>query len=467
MSYQNGLNFLESKTKVLELSNDFGARIAVCPFWNGRVMTSTCNGLGGDSYGLIDVRGIENIVDNANDNTNRTFPCGGENQFTLSPDRGRFSICHTTNIKDDDYYLHDLHQNGLDFPMGYTEGPFDVDFGLSDGILRMRRSFSATNISGAKFDLNAVRKIRLLNESHLLDIFSNNAFVALEHPEVSYVAYETSDTLVNSGAAFSQYSGLVSIRVKNMFNASPFSAMIVPFRNGNEDELGPPIQSDFFGISSRYRLHLLSNAALLRADGLLRGQIGVSRHRTLSYCAAINFRSGVLSIIAFNLPDDPVACRYMSNDFFESGNDSGEVPDFLSTRERFLKFVSEQENSLRRSLNYTSNLPINSAADSTKKPGKATLLSQLTKERQESDPYSGEVIRAYNHGPVLRNREEIIFPYFEMDTFSPAKELRKGESITHTQYTVHICADTDTLNYLIRSILNLDMEQIYDAAVRW
>ena len=48
MSYGEDREFLAKHTKVVELTNEDGARVAVTPDWQGRVMTSTCDGPNGE-----------------------------------------------------------------------------------------------------------------------------------------------------------------------------------------------------------------------------------------------------------------------------------------------------------------------------------------------------------------------------------------------------------------------------------
>lgn len=53
MSYQADKEFLGQHTQVVELTDGRGAHVAVCPAWQGRVMTSTCSGPAGPSFGFI------------------------------------------------------------------------------------------------------------------------------------------------------------------------------------------------------------------------------------------------------------------------------------------------------------------------------------------------------------------------------------------------------------------------------
>ena len=59
MSYGEARDFLAKHTKLVELTNEEGARVAVCPEWQGRVMTSTCGGLDGPSFGFVNHEFIE------------------------------------------------------------------------------------------------------------------------------------------------------------------------------------------------------------------------------------------------------------------------------------------------------------------------------------------------------------------------------------------------------------------------
>ena len=56
MSYREVIKFLDRHTDVVELASDDGARVAVCPEWQGRVMTSSCGAGDGQSFGFVNRR---------------------------------------------------------------------------------------------------------------------------------------------------------------------------------------------------------------------------------------------------------------------------------------------------------------------------------------------------------------------------------------------------------------------------
>ncbi|MGL6195974.1 MAG: DUF6786 family protein [Thermoguttaceae bacterium] len=389
MSYSNGLFYLESKTKVYELSNEFGARVAVCPDWNGRIMTSTCSGIDGESSGLIDVHNIDEISKHQHTSfihppqTNtigREKYIGGENQFVIEPENGPFGILERVDDPSDET-PHTIHN-------AYKEGPFDVDTGINHKEIRLRRIVKFSNRIGTPFALSTVRTIRLLDIEELSERFASPIVVAMEQPDISYISYETNSTIVNIGEPLTRDGGLVSVKIRNMFNASPYSVLLVPFRRGDEDMFGPPINADFFGATSRQRLQILPSVAVLKLEGLLHANLSVSNQRVVSRCAAIDFRSGLFTIISFNLPDVPALCKY-----------------------------TDAEN----------------------------------------------VMTAYKHEPTPSDTEtSFSSPYYGFDTCTPAKELRHGESVTHSQLTTHIYADNKTLEYLVQTIFHVDVNKVFN-----
>src|SRR6185295_14981950 len=52
-TYGEAFNFLVAHTKVIQLTGENGERVAICPEYQGRVMTSTTNDLEGLSHGWV------------------------------------------------------------------------------------------------------------------------------------------------------------------------------------------------------------------------------------------------------------------------------------------------------------------------------------------------------------------------------------------------------------------------------
>ena len=87
MSYGEVRDFLARHTDVVELGDGEGALVAICPAWQGRVMTSTCAGEDGPGFGFVNRAFIE-----AGRLDPRFNNYGGEDRMWLSPEGGPFSL---------------------------------------------------------------------------------------------------------------------------------------------------------------------------------------------------------------------------------------------------------------------------------------------------------------------------------------------------------------------------------------
>lgn len=77
---------------------------------------------------------------------------------------------------------------------------------------------------------------------------------------------------------------------------------------------------------------------------------------------------------------------------------------------------------------------------------------------EQKDPYAGDVINAYNDGPV--DDGSIMGPFYEIESSSCAKELDKGESLIHRHRTVHIQGDEEKLSLITQKLFGLSVEEI-------
>ncbi len=76
----------------------------------------------------------------------------------------------------------------------------------------------------------------------------------------------------------------------------------------------------------------------------------------------------------------------------------------------------------------------------------------------QKDPYSGDVVNSYNDGP-LANGEQ-LGPFYELESSSSVKELKRGESFSYIQVTCHFEGDYEGLNELSKKILGVDLGEI-------
>lgn len=76
----------------------------------------------------------------------------------------------------------------------------------------------------------------------------------------------------------------------------------------------------------------------------------------------------------------------------------------------------------------------------------------------QDDPFAGDVINAYNDGPVEDG--SIMGPFYEIESSSPAAFLAPGESMRHIQRVMHIQGDEQELAQIVNTLFNLDLNTI-------
>jgi hypothetical protein len=301
MTYREAKGFLEKFTKVIELTSDDGqARVAICPDWQGRVMTSTCGGPDGLSFGFLNRPFIEAGKPNRQFNN-----YGGEDRLWLSPEGGQFSLWFKPGVAQtiDNWFT----------PPAMNEGPFEVVSSGGDGVCRMARRMQLENASSTRFDLAVTRQVRLLDSADLKHLFGESAARQMTQAGVRRVAYETANTITNQGQPMTKEKGLVSIWMLGMLNSGPKTVVIVPYKPGDESCLGPVVRSDYFGSVPPERLKILPEAILFLGDGNYRSKIGTSQQRAKNVLGSMDFQAGVLTLVHFTMPDDPTQHPYMNN----------------------------------------------------------------------------------------------------------------------------------------------------------
>jgi hypothetical protein len=300
MSYREVRDFLARHTNVIELTDGEEARVAICPEWQGRVMTSTCAGEDGPSFGFVNREFIE-----AEKLDPRFNNYGGEDRMWLSPEGGPFSLWFKPGAEQtlENWYT----------PPALNEGSFRIKSKPRDPYYRLVKRMQLRNASATDFDFDVTRDVRLLNEQDLRELFGEAAAGIMTSSRAKMVGYETVNTIANRGAAMTKEKGLVSIWVLGMLNASPETVVVVPYKPGDAAELGPVVKSDYFGPIPPERLKILPEAVLFTADGKYRAKIGTSQRRARNVLGSIDFASGVLTLVQLTMPDDPAAHAYMNN----------------------------------------------------------------------------------------------------------------------------------------------------------
>jgi hypothetical protein len=298
MSYGEVRDFLAEHTQLVELTAENGARVAVAPAWQGRVMTSTCDGLQGPSFGFVYNDFIAaKKYDNPHFNN-----YGGEDRLWLTPEGGQFSL----------WFKPGEPQNLANWRTmpALNDAPWIVTSSADPSHVAMKVDAKFQNASGSDFHVEIVRDVRLLKAADLQKRLGEKAGRTLQSSGIKMVAYETDNQLINRGPRMEKSKGLTSIWILSMLNAGPQAVTIIPYRQGSEAELGPVVRRDYFGPVPDERLQVTPQAVLFRDDANYRAKLGISQRRAKNILGAIDFETGVLSIVTFSMPDDPTKHLY-------------------------------------------------------------------------------------------------------------------------------------------------------------
>lgn len=376
MTYGEAKEFLAKHTKVIELKDESGAMVAIAPDYQGRVMTSSCDGDKGISFGFINYDYIkEGKLDKHFNNY------GGEERLWLSPEGGPFSLWFTPDVKKQtltDWYT----------PPAFNEGSWK--FTKEPNKVSMSHPMEFANASATKFNLDVTRSVKLLGEKDLAELFGKEAAEKIAAKGVKHVAYETENQITNRGPAMVKDKGLVSMWILGIMNAGPETIVVVPYKAGSEEELGHVVKSDYFPPApGPDRLKITPEAVLFRADAKFRSKIGVPQPRAKKVLGSIDYKNNVLTLVSFNMPADPTKEIYMNNAW---------------------------------------DLP-------------------------QPKPFVGDVVNSYNDGGNFGNM-------YEIESLSPAKELKTGESIQHCHRTIHIQAEQAVLAQLAKEILGVEWDAV-------
>jgi uncharacterized protein DUF6786 len=284
-NFGDDIAFLQAHTDIVRLAGKQGdMQVAVAPAWQGRVVTSTAEGLSGQSFGWINRKLIASrqVLPHFN-------PLGGEDRLWLGPEGGQFSLYFGEGARFDlDHWY---------VPKAFDTEPFEVVERAADHI-RLRSHFELTNYSGTRFQVGIGRTVRLLDRAAVWRALSLRS-----SQKVALVGYESVNTLTNEGReSWNKQTGLLSIWVLGQFNPSSSAVIVIPIKPGADAALGEKVTSDYFGQIPSDRLKVTDSAVFLRADGGLRSKVGINPRRALARLGSYDVVHHVLTLVFFDQP---------------------------------------------------------------------------------------------------------------------------------------------------------------------
>ncbi len=276
-TYAYDRDFLKKYTPLIELQKN-AAKVVIVPAYQGRVMTSSCSGDSGYSFGWInyDLVASNKLKDHIN-------PYGGEERLWLAPEGGQFAFFFKKNTP-------------YDFEHWFTPKEFDTEpFAITsqtDTSVIFNEDMVLTNRSGTIFNIHIERKISLLDnkeiEQHL-----NTAI----GKDIQVVAYESKNTLNNTGKnAWTKKTGAAAIWLLGMLKPTPYTTVVLPLREGKGDTT-KLVNDQYFGAIPGDRWKIGEGHAYLKSDGKYRGKVGIPPQHATKYIGSYDAHNKILSLI--------------------------------------------------------------------------------------------------------------------------------------------------------------------------
>lgn len=277
----------QRKTPVLLYDQKFKSMVLICPEYQGRVLTSSAEGLNGYSFGWINYDLIGSAVTKPHFNA-----FGGEDRIWLGPEGGQYSFYFKpkSNFDFDSWQV----------PYGFDTESFEV-VSIGSEEASFFKKLDLTNYSDHKFDIVLSRQIKLVSPAGWL--YNHGAKFG---DDLKAVGFESTNIIRNNGdSAWTRETGMPSVWILGMFKPSPSVTIVIPYKSGPENTMGKIVTDDYFGKVPADRLIVGPNVLYFKADGHLRSKIGVNTFRAKPTMGSYDEERKVLTIVDYTLPGKP------------------------------------------------------------------------------------------------------------------------------------------------------------------
>lgn len=163
-------------------------------------------------------------------------------------------------------------------------------------------------------------------------------------------------------------------------------------------------------------------------------------------------------IIPFHPQQD--AKKFITDDYF------GKIPQGrLMIKDSVLFFTCDGKMRSKIGLSPAIAKPIAGSYDFNNKvltilsmPVKKEGLYVNSKWELQQQPFKGDVVNAYNDGPLKDGSQ--LGPFYELESSSNTVELKKGEKLQYRQVTCHFQGDEKSLRKLAMQLLSIDLDDL-------
>jgi len=201
---------------------------------------------------------------------------GGEERFWFGPEGGQFGLMFgRAESKFSNYCVQP----------GMSSLAYRVASGDERSVL-MVADMTLENNSGTRFQLHVDRRICLLEGC---------PYDQAAKGKVDFVAFQSENTVTNTGPeAWTREKGTLAMWCLGQFPEYSRPSVIVPVRSGRSARLSPPTVDEYFkdfclgGVFPSNRRASFSRFVLLKADGKVRGKVGIKKDRATGRLGSYN-----------------------------------------------------------------------------------------------------------------------------------------------------------------------------------
>lgn len=271
--------FLGQHTAVVELTSG-NAKVIIVPKYQARVMTSTCQGDSGQSFGWINYA----LIDSGK-YTPHINAFGGEDRFWMGPEGGQFALYFKKNDP---------------FDLAHWQTPAVLDTvtytmtSRSAKSASFEKSFSIQNYADTRFNVTVGRQITLLDKKEVEQLLT------ISIPSVDCVGYLSANSIYNNGDQWKKNKGVLSIWLLSMMRASDETTVMIPYKNGGAKQ----VVDNYFGKVPAERLIKTDSVLYFKADAQFRSKIGIPPAIVKTLIGSYDNLHNVLTVIKVDYKGD-------------------------------------------------------------------------------------------------------------------------------------------------------------------
>lgn len=318
-------SFLRQHTELIVLQHEKAA-VAVAPAYQGRVMTSTFDRLSGPSFGWINhpvvEKGILPTTETKGTLEEHIYIFGGEERLWLGPEGGQFGLFFPPGSR--------FEFSDWKTPAAIDAEPFKTSAQTLDGVA-FKHTSEFINWSGTTFHIGIERMVQILKQDSVEELLGEPVSA-----DIRFVGYESINRIKNVGNnAWTAETGLPSIWLLGMYNPSPETIVVIPFKSGQEEALGPKVNDTYFGKVPPEYLRIDEDVLFFMGDGTWRSKIGISPLRSRGIVGSFDAQGSVLNLVLYNVQAAPngfvnsmweIQDRPYDGDVINSYNDGAPEP---------------------------------------------------------------------------------------------------------------------------------------------